>query len=410
VRLLVVSNLYPPVAEGGYEIVCADTVAGLSGRHDILVLTSSQNRDAVGEERGVRRALPYLRPRRWDSLLASLTAWQGARAMRSALADWKPDLIFVWNASAIPHSALWRAQRSGVPIAVYVAAPWLSGLYARDRFARHLVERGQGLRRAWGGLMKLANLAPGLQLRPGTPFHASVCWVSEATRRQSPPPPFMQVDVARVINPATRRYARFAAASRRPADGVPLIAFVGRLEHEKGPDVALRALAHLTRELGVAARLELAGPGDTGFRRGLERLASDLGVADRVHFRGPLPLDGVVDLFERAHLLVVPSVWEEPMATVCIEAAFAQIPVVASLSGGMPEALRPDSEALYFPIGDWRACAEAFAATLAGPESTGQRVERARQRAESFSFERFMIKIAEFVEAAATSDRHQDAA
>jgi glycosyltransferase involved in cell wall biosynthesis len=98
------------------------------------------------------------------------------------------------------------------------------------------------------------------------------------------------------------------------------------------------------------------------------------------------------------------------MGMVLIEAALARIPVVASLSGGMPEVLRPDSEALYFPIGDWRACAAALAAALADRQSTARRVERARQRAESFSFERFLTKIADFVEAAATSDHHRDAA
>jgi hypothetical protein len=148
VRLLVVSNLYPPASVGGYESRCADTVEVLRERHEILVLTSRRGREAAPADPSVRRVLPYLRHRRVDSLRAPLTAWQGARAMRAALAEWRPDLIFVWNAAEIPHSALWVAQQSGIPLAFSVAAPWFHNLYAGDRFARHLSAREHGPRAA----------------------------------------------------------------------------------------------------------------------------------------------------------------------------------------------------------------------------------------------------------------------
>jgi glycosyltransferase involved in cell wall biosynthesis len=408
-RLLVVSNLYPPAAVGGYEMQCADTMDALSAEHSILVLTSApaggggELRRAHAEDRGVQvlRELPFLsEDRRSDSFRAPLAAVRGARAMRAALAQWRPDLIFVWNAAAIPHSALWAAQQSGAPMAYYVASTFFSGLYENDRFGRHLTGHDTGIRRVWATLMALVNRAPELRIVPTAPFHASVCWVSEATRAQVPAPGWMQVDVERIINPGTRRYERFAAAERHPAGGAPKIAFVGRLEHEKGPDVALRALAHLVLALGVDATLELAGPGEAGYVGSLRRLAGELGIADRVTFRGPLELDGVIELLATADVALVPSVWQEPMAAVCIEAAFARIPVVASLSGGMPEALRPDREALYFPIGDWEACAGALAATLREQTATAARVAQARERANAFSFETYMAQIAELIESA----------
>jgi glycosyltransferase involved in cell wall biosynthesis len=407
-RILVVSNLYPPAAEGGYERRCADTVAGLSHVHEFFVLTSSRGREQADDDPRVRRDVRFLRHRRLDSVRAPLAALGGARAMRAALADWRPDLIFVWNADDIPHSALWVAQQSGVPIAFHVAAPWLDGLYTRDRFARHLSGDDRGVRRAWAGLMRLVNRAPSLRIVPGTPLQASVSWVSEATRMQSPAPAFLKPTLARVIYPSTRRCERFAAAAPRRAvggGGGPLIAFAGRLEEQKGPDIALRALAHLAGELGVPARLELAGPGAPSYRRSLERLAVRLRIADRVIFHGPLELDGVIDLFARADVVVIPSVWQEPFGMVLIEAALTGAPVVASLSGGMPEALRPELEALYFPIGDWRACAAALADTLGDHASTAARVERARRRAASFAFDAYLERMADFVERSVESER-----
>lgn len=396
-----VSNLYPPAAEGGYERRCADTVEGLSTLHDFFVLTSRRGREQTGSDPRIRRDLPYLRHRRLDSLRAPLAAVQAARAMDAALADWQPDLVFVWNLGEIPHSTLWVAQRSGVPIAFHVADPYLDGLYMDDRFARYLTGHDHGVRRIWAMLMRIVNRTPMLRIISGAEFEASVSWVSEALRQQSPPPAFLRPTTTATIYPATRRYARFAAASRRPEPDRPLIAFAGRLEPQKGPDVAIRALAHLNRSLGVAARLELAGHGGGSLRRQLERLANSLQVGAEIRFRGALELDGVIDLFERAHALVVPSVWEEPLGMVTIEAALAGLPVVASSSGGMPEALRPANEALYFPIGDWRSCGQALAQTVGDPAATAARVQRARARAATFSFERYLERMAEFIEQAA---------
>jgi glycosyltransferase involved in cell wall biosynthesis len=409
VRILVVSNLYPPAAEGGYEMICADTVNALAGQHQFMVLTSAPRADkeglASGEDVGpptavVRRQLPFFEHRRADSFRAPAWAIAGARSMRQAIHDHRPELIFFFNATEIPHSVLWVARQSGVPIAFYIAAPFLSGLYREDRFARHLTGDDRGIRGGWAMLMKLVNLSPQLCIRPRASMRASVAWVSEATRAQSPPPDFMQVRVARVINPATRRYARFAAVRRPLAGRTPLIAYVGRLEWQKGPDLAIRAFARLVGELGIPAEMEIAGPGEPRYVERLKQQATELGVADRVAFRGPLALDDVVALFERASVLVVPSVWQEPMATTPLEAAFARLPVVAADSGGMPEALRPDIEALYFPIGDWETCASRLAEVLRDGEGTAKRVSRARARAREFSFEQFLRKLEEFLAAA----------
>jgi len=38
-RILVVSNLFPPVVRGGYEMICADAVEHLRERHEVTVLT-----------------------------------------------------------------------------------------------------------------------------------------------------------------------------------------------------------------------------------------------------------------------------------------------------------------------------------------------------------------------------------
>ena len=93
------------------------------------------------------------------------------------------------------------------------------------------------------------------------------------------------------------------AAGRRPARLVPglrgpVVVGVGRLEHQKGFDVLLRAHAEV-RRAGVEHTLLLLGEGRD--RALLEAMARELGVADSVHMPGfvadPLPEVAAADLF-----------------------------------------------------------------------------------------------------------------
>ena len=63
-RLLVLTDLYPPIAFGGYERACSELVDGLRERHEVTVLTSDLRRDSAPRLPWVRRELPHLGPER----------------------------------------------------------------------------------------------------------------------------------------------------------------------------------------------------------------------------------------------------------------------------------------------------------------------------------------------------------
>ena len=207
----------------------------------------------------------------------------------------------------------------------------------------------------------------------------------------------MQPVLERVIYPTTRRVDQLRGLERRP-DPAPRIAFLGRLEAFKGPDVAVRAVAVMRRDHGIAARLTLAGPGSTSDRRRLEDLASADGVSDLVDLPGALDRTGVEDLQSRVQALVVPSVSEEPFGMVAIEGAAAGVPVVASNVGGISEGLHDKEHALLFPPGDAVACAAALVATLRDAEATTARVQRARERTLDFGLEGYLDATERFLE------------
>jgi glycosyltransferase involved in cell wall biosynthesis len=125
-----------------------------------------------------------------------------------------------------------------------------------------------------------------------------------------------------------------------------------------------------------------------------------------VELLGQLDQAGVGAVMAGASAVVVPSTWQEPSGGVCLEAALARAPVVASRSGGMPEGLLEDQHALYFPIGDADACADALARVFREGAETEARTKRAFERATEFNFDNYMAQMDEFI-AAAVAAHHE---
>jgi hypothetical protein len=71
----------------------------------------------------------------------------------------------------------------------------------------------------------------------------------------------------------------------------------------------------------------------------------------------------------------------------------------------MPEGLLEGEHALYFPIGDADACADALRRVLVEKAETAERTDRAFRRAQEFDFGRYMLQIDEFLAAAVALER-----
>ncbi len=152
----------------------------------------------------------------------------------------------------------------------------------------------------------------------------------------------------------------------------PVIAAVGRLVHQKRPEVFVRALAALGETAPAAVWV---GEGDR--REQIAGLARELGV--RLHltgFREEAPA-----LLAGADLLVQASE-AEGMPHAVLEAMALGIPVVATRISGVVELLEGD-RGLMVPVGEAEALAAAMRAALEDETATRDRVERARARVET---------------------------
>src|SRR5947209_4958163 len=105
-RVLVLSDLYPPVAFGGYELECAALVDRLRERHEVTVLTTDLRAGEQPAEAGVLRELPFMGGRLRPALTAPAAALRAARVTRAALERTRPELVYVSNGAALPQTAI----------------------------------------------------------------------------------------------------------------------------------------------------------------------------------------------------------------------------------------------------------------------------------------------------------------
>lgn len=131
-----------------------------------------------------------------------------------------------------------------------------------------------------------------------------------------------------------------------------IVAFVGRIQPLKAPDVLVRAAAEvLRRDPRRALRvLIVGGPSGTGLERpdSLIELAAELGISDRVTFLPPQPPDRLVQVYRAADLVAVPS-YNESFGLVAIEAQASGTPVLAAEVGGLGTAVRHGESGLLVP-------------------------------------------------------------
>jgi D-inositol-3-phosphate glycosyltransferase len=184
-------------------------------------------------------------------------------------------------------------------------------------------------------------------------------------------------------------------ASRRRL-GLPVtghvVAFVGRIQPLKAPDVLLRAAASLRAadpELAAAlTTVIVGGPSGSGLDRptALIELASSLGISDSVRFLPPIPREELADLYRAADLVAVPS-HNESFGLVALEAQACGTPVVAAAVGGLVTAVRDGISGALVDGHDPADWARVLGRLLAEPARRADLARGAVEHAHAFSWD-----------------------
>ena len=411
-RILVVSNGFPPRGRFGTEFYTRELVRGLAARgHELAVLhpvrDGSRPRYSLEEVR--EEGVPvFLLHNPGDPRKRFRTSYEDARVeavFDELLARWQPEcvhfLYLVWGLSVrLPEVA----RRRGIPAAVTLTDFTL--LCHRGQMYDHRLERcfgphppavcarcirepgpydlppfARAVKRtlahglaAFGGLGLVptaADLARRESFVRGV-FDAAATLIAptanllELFRRGGAPAEKL------VHLPYAFDEAPFVAVRDRaphpPGSSAPArFGFFGQFAPHKGFGTLLEAAQRLERERpGAFFEVVLYGsPAPGRHRLFAERLLGRTG-ATCIRRAAPFEPDEAARVLAGLTALVAPSEWDENAPLAILQARSAGVPVVASDVPGIAEVVVPGRHGLLFPPGDASALAAALAQVLDG--------------------------------------------
>jgi len=187
-------------------------------------------------------------------------------------------------------------------------------------------------------------------------------------------------DNVSVVSPGVDLFTFTAGNGRkaaREAVGLPqdahILAFVGRIQPHKGPEVLIRAVAemlshspHLRPKLITIIMGGASGSGLGEVER-LKDLVSWLNISDVVRFENPVPRAQIPQWYRAADLVCVPS-YSESFGLVALEAQACGTPVVATAVGGLRTAVADGISGVLVDGHDPRAWSSVLARLLQEPQ------------------------------------------
>lgn len=353
-RILAVGNMYPPHHAGGYEVMWQAAMARARELgHEVRVIASDYRTATASPETDpdVHRTLRWY----WDldryefpnlSPLDRLRIERhNARELEGHLGEFQPDLVSWWSMGCMSLSLIERVRRAGIPAVLVVHDDWLVYGPHYDQWIRQW--RGWRRRMA-GGVQRLSGVPAAVDLDAAGRFVFNSRYTLERARA-----------TGLKLVPATVVYPGIDERFLEPCPAPPWrwrFACVGRIDRQKGVDVAIRALARLPS----TAVVSVWGTGDQRYLEEMRQLARELGVGERVRFEGWADPDQLVRIYAEADAVLFPVRWQEPFGLVPLEAMGIGRPVVTTARGGTAEFVRDGQNGLVFAADDDAALAQAI--------------------------------------------------
>jgi len=397
-RIAWVINLYPPYIVGGNEMLARDIVESMTARgHEVHVLTacgqqfddipyihqvlnySLNDKEAIFQGGKRLSLVEILRHHVFD-----LTTYHQVRRVARQL---RPDLVVVDNLYMASAAPLLAVQGLGCPVVAQVADKWLRyllsdlGLLLRpaERWQQQLlrvyVKLVQPILRRLGQPNEMISISGFIKqhyIDAGFPAHHIK-------------PLYLGVDTS-LFRPRRQPHVK--------DDSLEVI-FAGQLWEGKGPQVLVDALGRLRqREPDLEIRLRIIGEGNEHFKQHLREQVRKHGMDDRTVFDGFVPLQVLAKSLRNGDIYVFPSTWDEPFSITLVAAMASGIPVIATTTGGTPEALEDGVEGILVPPDEPDAMADAVLRLAHNPALRAQLARAAVVRAQArWSFDEYVSRL-----------------
>jgi glycogen(starch) synthase len=399
-RILFLSNFFPPARPGGYTQWCHEVAERLAERgHTIGVLTSRYERaKAPANEQNIYRLLhiegdlAYYRP------LHFFTQWKKQHRenlifLEQTVKDFAPDLIFVWGMWALS-KALPALAEQLLPgrVVYYLSDYWPSAVDMHTTYWQSPSQRWS-TQIAKRVLSKVAMSMLAKEGQPDLKLEQVIC--VSARVRDLLVDAGLPIQHARIIHGGTDMVRFQGVRKRDDRSGHLKLLYAGQLVRHKGVHTAIGAMAKLVNKRRIIQiSLTLVGSGHPDYEAFLRGLVENEGLRDFVTFHKPVSRDEMPAIFQQFDVLIFPSIYEEPLARITQEAMASGLVVVGTTTGGTKEILKDGETGLTFTPEDADGLAEQVARLIVDPDLCCRLAQAGRQTVlENFTLDKMVSEI-----------------
>lgn len=359
-RILILTNHYPPSAVGSYEIQCLQATHGLISRgHQVHVLCGQSQAGKPSPELGriVERKLAFYPDdtapaSRFMSLFRIVRA--NIEALRRTIRKFHPEAILVWGMKGLPHSLLMEAERSAVPCVYVIYDHWLGNAPGKDPWYSYWNEDDADRPALLRNFLRRLRLDKSVYSR--APFgdvrdisFEHVCFCSNTLREETARNIGRDFSHTKVI-PCSIIPSEIKSRSGQPAAPRRLL-YAARLSEEKDPFTALKAVLELRRRGYEEFTLDLIGRGDVNYESSLHDYVRRYQLGGSVSFK-PMNDELIRNNIHLYDFLIFTSKYPEPFPLIHLKAMAAKVPVISTLEGGTSELIRDGENGIAFRTSD----------------------------------------------------------
>ena len=394
-RILLLSNFYPPAGRGGFEEWCAEVLERLRvGGHDVRVLTSNFGVGTLGPDpawvyrelflemdfAALRNAFQFFTDRKKREM-------ENLACFRRHLEIFQPEAVMIWGMWNLERSLACLAEELMPDRVIYYMGDYWPSLPGQFREYWNMPAR-----RWFSNLPKslLRPLAQSVLEREKTPVPKleRVLFPSTFMRQEFARLGFTP-KVAEIIHGAIDTGSYLQSRDYSRSRDYCSILYVGRLSPEKGVHTAIEAMDYLVHRLDIHnVKLTIIGSGEHEYAEGLQQLVQDYEISGLVTFVPAQPKEKLPVIYREADILIFPSIWAEPFGRVIVEGMASGLAVVGTCVGGAAEMLVEGETALTFSPEDAVGLAGQLKRMIESPALRRQLGEQSRR----FAVSRFDIQ------------------
>jgi glycosyltransferase involved in cell wall biosynthesis len=295
-KILILSNYYPPYYIGGYELACFDTVEYLKNAgHDVYVLTGDYKDCSQNFQRVYRklRYIDYSNPSFLDKFKVEEFNYQTTKDVISKI---NPDLVYVWSLRLVSMSPLWAVEQSNVKKVFEIGDFWMKGFLSNSFFSK--IKRR---------IKQVIPFFKSVEVQIN-PIISVSSWMKKEMKDLYGSKQIFQIPNGTKItkdkiekNTAMMRYM-----------------FCGRIDYSKGLDLAIKALSNIKDKKVLDFQFHIYGEGDETYINRCKKMITLLKLEDEVIFHGKS--ENLEKEYKKNHVLLMPTRMREPFGLVLIEA------------------------------------------------------------------------------------------